>query len=278
MTTSQDCQSVRGLLMLYLDSELDAAKTHSVNQHLMGCPACHRRFESEQLLESAIVRELDADEDMPDATWERISASIAPAQQGTPRARQTTRPEARETRRLDFPIAASLAAAAMLVAAIGYLLYDPGVKTERPSLALMPQLVALHRLPNTVSSRDPAGTARDLLVGLALPVELLPAAGLSPGDAVAGHAVRLLGAERIVVNGQPAVNLRYDCCGAPTSVFVIPRSIVLALPADMRPSMLDSGLVDDAIGGLLTHSLLARDAFVSVISEHSVVLADAWSG
>jgi hypothetical protein len=166
----------------------------------------------------------------------------------------------------------------MLVAAVFLWQHDPGVQSEPSTIALVPQLAALHRVPMSSPSSNPARTARSLLTDLSLPAALLPATGLSPGDSVAGHPVRLLGAERVVVNGQAGVSLHYDCCGTPTTVFVIPRSAVMSLPPETLPAALSSGSVDDTIGGLLTHSVLGQDVFLSVVSEHSVVLAEAWLG
>lgn len=291
MSTSNDCRSVRGLLMLYLDSELDATATHSVNQHLVRCPECRHRFEAEQLLESALAAGLETGEEMPDEIWSRLTEKLAevagqsadsasrPLDQGGPRAsasrRRGTPGQPHSAPRSPWRIASWLAAAAMLVTAVTLWIHDPGVPGLSRSGGLLNQLAALHRAPAVSSSNDPVLAARGLMAELSLPEALLPAAALQ--GMIDGHPVSLVGAERVRVFNVAALSLRYECCGVPASVYLIPRSDLLALPAEMLPPNLDAGAVEGTVDGLLTRSLLAGEVLVSVVSEHSVTLADAWS-
>jgi len=271
MSNSKNCQSVRGMLMLYLDSELDATATLSVNQHLVRCPECRERFEAEQLIESAIAGGLQTGEDMPEDVWGRLTDSLASevsgaleseagrVAPGSTRARPSSPGQS-------FRGLAWLAAAAMLVAAITLWNLDSGVLGEARNGDLVHQLAALHRAPAAPADGDPALVARALLSDMSLPASLLPAAALE--SSVAGHAVSLVSAERVQVADVAALNLRYDCCGVPTSVFLIPRGDDATLPAEFD---------DFAYDGLITRALLSGGVIVSVVSEHAVVLGDAWS-
>ncbi|GEM_PF-2055716 len=302
MSNSKNCQSVRAKLMLYLDSELDATATLSVNQHLVRCPDCRDRFEAEQLLESAIAGGLRSGEDMPDQVWSRLTDGLAAeveqaleneAGRGAPESDEaqprsatktttsttttsttttTTRVSPSPSRGGSFRVAAWLAAAAMLVVSVMLWNQDAGVLGEARNGDFVNQLAVLHRAPLVPTDGDPALAARALLSDMSLPASLLPAAALE--STVGGHAVTLRSAERVQVASGAALDLRFDCCGVPTSVFLIPRGEGGNLPVELQGSHVDE---DGSFDGLRTRTLLSGDVMVSVISEHSVVLGDAWS-
>lgn len=292
MSNSKNCQSVRAKLMLYLDSELDATATLSVNQHLVRCPDCRDRFEAEQLLESAIAGGLQAGESMPEDVWSRLTDSLAAevaqsleneAGRVPPMSADsqlgpggTTSTTTSPSRGGSFRAAAWLAAAAMLVVSVMLWNQDSGVLGEARNGDFVNQLAVLHRAPQVPTNGDPALAARALLSDMSLPASLLPAAALK--SSVGGHAVSLVSAERVRLANGAALNLRFDCCGVPTSVFLIPRGESGSLPAELLLSDFGrDGALEGSFDGLMTRSLLSGDVMVSVISEHSVVLGDAWS-
>ncbi|MFT7465528.1 MAG: anti-sigma factor RsiW [Pseudohongiellaceae bacterium] len=312
MSDRQDCRSVRGLLMLYLDSELDATATLTVNQHLVACESCRTRFEAEQLLEAAIAAGLQTGEEMPTDVWKRLTTKLAderpPAAESrehdeeesagpvlanaqpksAPRSRSSAKgAQGQRSRRWSWPMASALAAAAMVVAALSLWLHDPGVPADGHSRSYLQQLASLHRGSMVPTAGSPLQAAQDLLADMSLPGAFLPAAARQ--DDIDGHPLKLISAGRVQVLNMPAITLRYDCCGVPTSVYIVARADLLSLPAELLSPALsalagvhgqgdpDNAVVDDSVDGLLTRSLLTGGVFMSVISEHSVVLADAWS-
>jgi len=237
-----NCSRARSLLMVYLDSELDSATVVAVQEHLDRCAECRRRFEREGVLESLLAERLSR-ERMPDDVWDRIRGSLAP----------------RRAVRWRW-----LATAALLLVSLVLVLQDVARRDSGP---IERQLVtAFRRAPSPVDpafvlGRDAARTLLGEVGGgrLALPVD-----GVHDG-----HDLVLVGAVRQPVGGSPAINVRFECCGQDTSVYVMPAAALRGASAECRADG-----TEVVIDGVRAGALLRGDLLIGVVSSHAGVLLD----
>lgn len=273
-----NCHDARSFLMAYLDSELDAATTLSVREHLRTCGQCAERFEQEEQLERGLAARM-REGAMPDDVAQRLEQALlveaggrvsgsreagaagegpAPSVPGNGRPRRSA-----NTWRW-------LATAALLLLTVTLVLTDDGVSREEA-----PEYVG-----RLVTAWESDVGRRD-----SLPVQgpdavraMLDGASLSafefPGDGrVHDHAVHLLGAREESYHGVRAVNVFYDCCGELTSVFVLPEGAVgfpggvgaLRVPTDLE------------VEGVQTRTVVRDGLLIGVVSRHASGLAEQWS-
>ncbi len=250
--TTPNCAQVRSLLMPYLDSELDAATTVAVTEHLQRCPTCRARFDAEQQIESALVEHLEQGS-MPPDVWERLEDRLARS----------------APRRTSWPL---LAAAAALLVAVAFLFVDRSLDTFGGRLLV--RLVSVHNVMGEAPS--PAlksrGEVQELLESLRYTDLDLPSDGRKPS-----HTLTLLGASEQVIEGVRAVHIVFDCCSVTTSVIVVRRDALEALPEALQPGAVSTRPLEQAVDGVLT-STFARDAYYfTVLSRHSTAVAGHWA-
>jgi anti-sigma factor RsiW len=274
MMTTQDCQKARALLMAYVDSELDAATTLSVREHLSACAACARRFEREERLERGLANQL-RDEPMPGDVSQRLDECLA-------------RPidTSRVPRRNWAGVGRWAAAALILLSAILYAVSPSEVDQVAPTRWVGELVAAWERsadVGDPTVARGALGT-RDLL-----DAHQLQAFAVRAQATEGGHPIRLLGAREESFHGVRAVNVLYDCCGSLTSVFVMPRKALDSLPSDVRPSLpgVSAPGREPEVGGRRQESILRgvrtstwiRDGlYIGVVSRHASALMDLASG
>ncbi|GJM22440.1 MAG: hypothetical protein DHS20C15_23550 [Planctomycetota bacterium] len=247
-----DCKQTRTLLMAYLDSELDAVHTLEVGQHLERCSSCRERFGAEQMLETRLREQL-RDDPMPDAVWQRITDRLAN--------------EANEANDGPAPVRrvrwVPLAAAAVVLLAVGLLLRDSLLHAPAPRGSLAEAFVASHRELLDGARVDLQSESFEELFRAAH-LESVPVPGTGRLD---NHAVSRLGARSLEITGEHAVNVHFECCGEPVSVFLMNRAQLddaSAVEIDVRDR------------GLFGHTLNRGDVLVGVVSKHSTPLEHFW--
>lgn len=269
--TIRHCHDVRPLLMAYLDSELDATTTVLLSEHLSACPPCRQRLHAEQTLEQGLAAALTTGaglESMPEQVSRSIDAALREAAglQAGPASEVT----AGSDRRLVLVSRASwLAAAALLLASFVIWFDDAGVRRD-PSAELARDLVAaFHQAVDQPLQPGELGL-------LAVSRELSSArfAGLSlpeAGMALDHHPFQVLGARPTVVSGARGVNVSYDCCGAITSVLVLP---VDGLPPGVADAVAEGQMFETVIDGVQLKAFVLNGLLIGVSSRHSVDLAE----
>ncbi len=287
--TTVNCRDARALLMPYLDSELDAAATASVQEHLAVCATCARRFEREARLESALADVFRVGT-MPADVSERLDARLVEAS-GMPAdvARRLDERLAAEAsggvdvRPADAPPAPSpilrlsasawrwVAAAAVLLVAVTLWFADRGAAREDgPDWAgrfvSAWEAAAERRTAPTVVDAD---GVRAMLAAHAVGQVPFPLTGR-----VHDHSVELLGAREERFDGVRAVNVLYDCCGVVTSVFVVP---VGALDALRGAKALGAEPVDLVVDGVRARGQVRDGALIGVVSRHASGLEFEWA-
>jgi anti-sigma factor RsiW len=279
-----NCHDARTLLMAYLDSELDAATTVSVREHLRTCSTCAVRFDQEEHLETALAALL-REGTMPADVCQRLDSVLVAAS----REREADGDGAASGMSGDVPrsrdeLAARrgvymwrwIAAAALVLVAVTLMFTDNSIPREQA-----PAYVG-----HFVSSWESAA-ARRAAPTVPLPAQdaagvraMLTQADLSafefPGDGrVHDHAVHLLGAREESFDGVRVVNVLYDCCGALTSVFVLQKHALDALPGGYEALR---GPADLEVDGVHTHTVERDGLLIGVVSRHASGLAEQWSG
>jgi len=247
--TSLDCKQTRTLLMAYLDSELDALSTLEVGEHLERCGACRERFDAEQTIERGLRAEL-LDERMPEAVWQRLTAQVQPA---------ASRP--RRVWRL-----VPLAAAALVLVAVGLLLRDSlWGNTPLPSGSLAAAFVEAHRARLAAPASSAVGQAEPAALQSLLHAAGFDGVSLPTTGMLADHYVEPLEAHDVRFGGVPGLEVSYECCGQPVSVFFVDQRY-LDPTSDCETEIRSDGLRGrtHASGGM----------FVGVVHEHSTPLDD----
>lgn len=113
------CVEVRSVLQIYLDNELDAVETSSVERHLRGCEACGAEAEAVHALDRLLREAVSRDVGNTSALRERIRADIAAAPNGiTSQRRRAT-------------LFVALAAAAVVALAAGVAVFRVATNTPR---------------------------------------------------------------------------------------------------------------------------------------------------
>ncbi len=232
------CQQARRLMMVYLDSELETHVTDAVSEHLDGCDVCRERFDAEDRLErrtGALLREAT----MPEEEWESLLDSLG---------RPVT------------PWWRWAAAAAVLVAALSLLL-----KSEPHQDGLLHEMMRAHRAlamgdeRADVSAADIVGPEREAIDAFLEQRSLGVLAAAIPST-IEGHPIELVGAREERLLGQPAASVQLRCCGTPTSLFVMRRDRVDALPSEWQKALQKGSAEED---GLRAQSLAGDDVLVT---------------
>lgn len=232
-----NCQQARRLLMTYLDSELDARSTGEVSEHLDGCPECRQRFAAEERLERGMADALGGGA-MPADEWESLEASL---------------------RRPAVPWWRWAAAAAALVAALALLL-----QTEPLQEGLLHEMMRAHR---AVAAGDVAldlRTAERDAVDAFLDERSLAALADGLPGTVDGHPLELVGVREERLLGQPAVAVHLRCCGTPTSLFVLRRERLDALPGEWQKA-LQRG--EARAEGMRAEALMGDELFITRVGH-----------
>lgn len=239
------CREAHGLLMAWLDSELDARATSEIGEHLAACGACRARFEGEERVERGI-RNLLLAERMPEGVWERLQGGLRPAH---------------------FRYVPWFAAAAAILLAVGIAVWS------RPA---SPQI--LDDLTRTHLESAGGGTRPDFPAPA--PAEIarfLAARGLPdvhlPGDGVVeGHTIHILGVRGVSVHGTPGVEVTLTCCGFPASVFVLPKTVLGDDPALARALAGGRPVARRGANGVRASLSETGSALVAVLSKHETSL------
>lgn len=254
--TIRNCTEVRPLLMAYLDSELDATTTLSLSEHLSNCESCRSRLEAEQQIEAGLA-EIARNESMPRDVGARLDELLA-SQAGA------------AARRPWILQLSGMAAAALVLVALGLWLQDDGNQSAPP---LAREFAAAYEqyVATPPMSQDLILGGLDTIFSQARFDGLsLPAGGFA-GPEDHPHPIELLGSREMVVAGVRGVNVAYDCCGAITSVLVLP---VEGLPSEVAEQLPPGATLDLEVGGLKTRAVRRDGLIIGVSSRHSVVLAD----
>ncbi|HEV2387132.1 MAG TPA: zf-HC2 domain-containing protein [Candidatus Acidoferrales bacterium] len=216
-----NCRETTALSPLYHSGELDARNAATFTAHLQACPACAREIQRQSLLDSQLRKALLA-EDLPtDAIERRVLDRIAAA--AAPQA--AARPALFQRWAL-----AGMAAAAVLLAAVGYL----GLLARRPA-PVYADAVQDHQ--DEVVDHQPRKWRFDLPAIEALAVrELVPPADVL---ALAAHGYRLQRGKICRLDGQLYLHLVYDNGANQISVFLRQRN---PSPLPGRPRAVANGL------------------------------------
>ncbi len=301
-----NCHEARALLMAYLDSELDAVTIVSLREHLDVCSSCGERFEQEERLERALNKllahgkmpddvhgrlnqslvivaaevERDLDSSSRDGAAEIAVADSARAAAGVPAGPALA--SLQDKRRTDTSFGAStnrwmlLAAAAVVLLSAMLYVADDGVDRDEAPAYLGSFVSAWESAAEQTAPPQVQGVpaVRGLLDKHAFAAFQFPQSGR-----VHDHAVKLLGAREESFDGVRAVNLLYDCCGALTSVFVLPTQALDALP-DGLEALKVPGSGDGAdleIDGVHTYTVVRDGLLIGVVSRHASGLAGQWA-
>ena len=83
-----NCEETQRLVHAYIDAELDVVNSLEVEQHLRGCPACTRDYESYQTLR-AVIRRSSLDFQAPVSLQKRVRLTLPKADRSPRKARLT---------------------------------------------------------------------------------------------------------------------------------------------------------------------------------------------
>ena len=278
-----NCHEARALLMAYLDSELDAVTIVSLREHLDSCTACGQRFEQEERLERALGALL-VEGEMPADVQGRLNQSLAlvaaeeeaDQEQDQEHARSTAGPAPDDSFGSSPNRWMLLAAAAVvLVSAMLYVADDGVGRDEAP--AYLGRFVSAWESAAETNAR-PQVQGGDAVRGL-LDKHAFAAFRFPQSGRVNDHAVKLLGAREESFDGVRAVNVLYDCCGALTSVFVLPTQALDALPdgLDALENVGESDGTSLQIDGVHTRTVVRDGLLIGVVSRHASGLAVQWA-
>ena len=67
-----DCRTLPQWIEPFLDDQLDVQMNHAIVQHLAGCPACTRKFDTEERFRTAMKRGLLENARAPEGLWGRF--------------------------------------------------------------------------------------------------------------------------------------------------------------------------------------------------------------
>ena len=132
-----NCEACQDFIDAYLDNELDAAATISVERHLRGCPQCRQQLEGRNGLRALLVQ--------PQLRFE-APGSLRTKVQSALRAASAEAPPRGQKRRLVIPwFSVPFALAAVLVVALGPAFFPAGGRLDRsPERTLVGQVISSH--------------------------------------------------------------------------------------------------------------------------------------
>ena len=246
------CQEVRGLLMTYLDSELDARSTAEVGEHLAACEGCRGRFAVEEKLERQ-AKTILTQEPMPPEVWDRLQGRLR-----------------RGPRRVWRWVA--VAASLLIVVGLAFRIWH---RDQVESSVLFDRMISMHQdfLANRIRPEVEAGTPEPLEKFLKGHVS--GRFSVPRGGTLKGHAISLIGARREVLQGSPAADILLTCCGFPTSIFVMDRKSFEDDPAIHQALARKAELTQSGPEGLKVKATVRGDLAVCVVSAHDTPVMEA---
>ena len=131
-----NCEACQDFIDAYVDNELEAAATISVERHLRACPGCRQRLEARSGLR-ALLRPPQLRFEAPASLRAKVWAALRAASAGAP---------PRGHRRFLIPwFSVPLALAAALVVALGPALFPAGGRRDcSPDRTLVGQVISSH--------------------------------------------------------------------------------------------------------------------------------------
>jgi anti-sigma factor RsiW len=194
--------------MACLDGQLSAAEAAAFDRTLQ--QADRERISREIRLEQALGECLGAGPGCPDALWKRTELLL--------RKQGAAQPRRRSPRY--WPWGFGIAAAITLI--LGFL-FMPSLQPPATYLAMEASSVAaLAQLSSVPGTPDAVNT---FLTEHGVPLQVVDFKVARPASR---HGVTLLGAREHVVEGEPILELLYDCCGRPAKVVVAPQDSAAA--------------------------------------------------
>lgn len=213
-----NCEQARTHLDRFLDAEVDASTLAAVNEHLAGCAECRAVFNREGRLQVG-VRTVLRDEAMPADLWTRLAGALEDAERRTGG---------------NWPLRALLAPARLRLLgrwALGLAGIAAGTllaihitrRPEKPYPGIVTRTegAELARVHFEFDARSPHGRERDIPLSTHVG-EFLTRAWRIRLPAEGPHKVLSVFHEVIQFDGRRVLHVGYNCCGNPTSVYVVP--------------------------------------------------------